>query len=87
VLLIAALQVDAFAGASTMAAFGLGTAPALLATAFGAQRLTVFAAKSGVRHAAGSVLAISAVLTLLGPWLIHALPGLHGWLPFDCSVH
>jgi sulfite exporter TauE/SafE len=87
VLLIATLQVDALAGASTMAAFGLGTAPALLVTAFGAQRLATFAAKAGVRHATGSVLAVSAVLTLIGPWLVHALPGLHGWLPFDCSIH
>lgn len=87
VLLIATLQLDALDGAITMAAFGLGTAPALLTTAFGAQRLTAFAAKTGARHAAGSALLISALLTLIGPWLIHALPGLHGWLPLDCSVH
>jgi sulfite exporter TauE/SafE len=87
VLLIAALQFDALQGASTMAAFGLGTAPALLLTAFGGQRLAAFAAKTGIRHAAGSVLLVSAALTLLGPWLVQLLPGLHGWLPFDCGVH
>lgn len=86
VLLFAALQFDALNGAMTMAAFGLGTAPALLMTAFGAQRLAAFAVKAGARQAAGSALLLSAVLTLLGPWLVHLLPGLHGWLPFDCGV-
>lgn len=85
VLLIATLQLDALYGAITMAAFGLGTAPSLLMTAFGAQRLAAFAAKTGARQAAGSVLLVSAVLTLIGPWFVHLLPGLHGWLPFDCS--
>ena len=47
VLLIATLQLDAARGALIMAAFGLGTAPALLIAAFGAQRLR------GVRFAAG----------------------------------
>lgn len=85
VLLIATLQLDALYGAVTMAAFGLGTAPALLMTAFGAQRVAAFAARAGARHAAGSVLLVSSVLTLIGPWFVHLLPGLHGWLPFDCS--
>ena len=30
----------------------------------------------------GSVLMLSASLTLMGPWLMHAVPGLHAWLPF-----
>ena len=84
VLLIATLQLDAIRGAMTMAAFGLGTAPALLVTAFGAQRLAGFAALPATRHVAGSVLLISSMLTLAGPWLVHLLPGLNGWLPFDC---
>jgi sulfite exporter TauE/SafE len=86
VLLIATLQLDAMRGAMTMAAFGLGTAPALLITAFSAQRMASFAARPGTRHVAGSVLLISALLTLAGPWLVHMLPGLNGWLPFDCSA-
>lgn len=86
VLLIATLQLDAMRGAMTMAAFGLGTAPALLITAFSAQRMVSFAARPGTRHVAGSVLLISALLTLAGPWLVHMLPGLNGWLPFDCSA-
>lgn len=84
VLLIATLQLDALQGAITMAAFGVGTAPALLMTAFGAQRLTAFASKAGIRHAAGTVLVVSAVLTVVSPWMVHALPGMEGWLPFDC---
>ena len=81
VLLIATLQQSAVAGAMTMAAFGLGTAPALLIAGFGAQRLTGWAARSGTRRVAGSVLLISALVTLSGPWLMHAMPGLHQWLP------
>jgi sulfite exporter TauE/SafE len=86
VLLIATLQADALRGAMTMAAFGLGTAPALLVAALGAHRLQKFAALPSYRHVAGSVLMIGAVLTLAAPWLVHAMPVLHGWLPFDCGA-
>jgi len=86
VLLIATLQLDAAHGAMTMAAFGLGTAPALFIAAFGAGRLKGFAARPGARHLAGSVLVLSALLTLAGPWVEHVLPGMHAWLPFDCGV-
>jgi sulfite exporter TauE/SafE len=86
VLLIATLQADAVRGAMTMAAFGLGTAPALLVASIGAQRLQKFAALPSYRHVAGSVLMISAALTLAAPWLVHAMPALHGWLPFDCGA-
>lgn len=86
VLLIAALQLDALRAAATMAAFGLGTAPAMLATAFGAQRWFGFAARPGGRRLAGAVLLASAALTLAGPWLAGHAPWLHGWLPFDCGV-
>jgi uncharacterized protein len=81
VLLIATLQQDALDGAMTMAAFGLGTAPALLIAGLGAQHLTTWAARLGTRRVAGSVLLISALMTLSGPWLMHAIPGLHQWLP------
>lgn len=86
VLMVAALQLDAVRGAMTMAAFGLGTVPALLIAALGAQRFKGFAALPAARHIAGSVLLLSAVLTLAGPWVEHSLPGLHAWLPFDCGV-
>ncbi len=86
VLLIATLQADAVYGALTMAAFGLGTVPALFVAAFGAGRLNGFASRPVARHLAGSVLLISALLTFAGPWLEHTMPGLQAWLPFDCTV-
>ena len=85
VLLIATLQLDAGRGAMTMAAFGLGTAPALFIAAFGAERLKGFASRPAARHLAGSVLVLGALLTFVGPWVEHAMPGLHAWLPFDCA--
>ena len=85
VLLIATLQADAARGALTMAAFGLGTAPALLIASFSAQRLAALAARPALRQLAGSLLMVSAMLTLAGPWLVHTHPGLDGWLPFDCT--
>ena len=86
VLLVATLQADAVHGAIIMAAFGIGTIPALLIAALGAQRFAGFAALAPTRYIAGSVLMISAALTLAGPWVEHSLPGLHAWLPFDCGV-
>lgn len=84
VLLIAATRLDALDAAATMAAFGLGTAPALFAGALGAQRLAGYAARPGARRLAGVVLLASAVLTLLGPWLPGGGHWMHAWLPFDC---
>lgn len=81
VLAIATIQADAVGGAATMAAFGLGTTPALLIAGFGAHGLKRLAALPFYRYIAGSVLMLSASLTLVGPWLMHAVPGLHGWLP------
>lgn len=86
VLLIAALQLDGLRAAATMAAFGLGTAPAMLATAFGAQRHFGFVARPGGRRLAGAVLLASAALTLAGPWLVGHAPWMHGWLPVDCGI-
>lgn len=81
ILMVAALQLDAVRGAMTMAAFGLGTTPALLVAAFGAQRFKGFAALPATRHVAGCLLLLSAVLTFVGPWVEHSLHGLHAWLP------
>jgi sulfite exporter TauE/SafE len=86
VLLVAALQLDAARGAATMLLFGLGTAPALLAAAFGAQRFARFGARAGNRRIAAAALLASAVLTLAGPWLGSHTPWLHGLLPFDCTT-
>lgn len=85
VLLIATLQLDAWHAGATMAMFGLGTAPALLAAAFGAARFAGFAAKPSARRIAAGALLVSAVLTLAGPWLGTQMPWLHGMLPFDCA--
>lgn len=81
VLLIATLQASAPRAAATMFAFGLGTAPAMLATAFGAQRFLGILARPAGRRIAGVFLLLAAALTLAGPWLVHAIPGLHGMLP------
>ncbi len=85
VLLIATLQLDAARSALTMAAFGLGTLPAMALAAFGAQRFAGFSAKPAARRVAGSALVASAALTLAGPWL-PAAAWLHAWLPFYCTT-
>ena len=89
VLVIAALQFDALGAAVTMAAFGLGTMPAMLATAFGASRAgswSRFVARNSGRHVAGGILVAGAALTLAGPWLADSVPWLHAALPWLCTV-
>jgi len=85
VLILASLQGDAIRGAATMLAFGLGTAPALLAVALGARSLERVVSRLPVRQLTGSLLLASAVLTLAGPWIVEWLPGMHGWLPYACA--
>jgi sulfite exporter TauE/SafE len=80
VLMIAMLQMDALRGAMVMAAFGFGTAPALLITAFGVQRFSRLVSLPATRHVAGSVLLLSAVLTFIGPWVAHSMSEAHGLL-------
>jgi sulfite exporter TauE/SafE len=84
-LMIAGLQLDAAESAATMATFGLGTAPAMLATALGAQRFLGYAARPAARRAAGAALLAAAALTLAGPWLAGYAPAMAHWLPFDCA--
>ena len=89
VLVIAALQFDAIGAAFTMAAFGLGTMPAMLATAFGASRagsLSRIVARNSGRRVAGGILIAGAALTLAGPWLADSAPWLHAALPWLCTV-
>ncbi len=83
VLLIATVQLDAARSALTMAAFGLGTLPAMLLAAFGAQRFAGFSARPAARRVAGAALLASAALTLVAPWLPEST-WLHAWLPFVC---
>lgn len=85
VLLVAALTAEPWQGAATMAAFGAGTLPALLAASWAAPRAAAFGNRRGIRQAAGALLLASAVITLVSPWLLGHAPWLHGWLPFDCS--
>jgi uncharacterized protein len=85
VLLIATASLDPWRGAATMAAFGIGTAPALLISSFGVTRLRSFTGQRMRRFAAGVLLG-GAVLTLAGPWLVVQAPWLHGWLPYDCAI-
>jgi len=86
VMLIAALEQDALRSAATMLAFGIGTAPAMLAVALGAQSATRFAAGTAGRRVAGGALIAGAVLTLFAPQILAAAPWLHPWLPLLCRV-
>jgi len=80
VLLVATLQQSAVRGAITMAVFGLGTLPGLFLTALASRRFVALTATRAARRVAGSVLVVSAIVTLLGPWFAHSLPGVHDWL-------
>ncbi len=85
ILLVAALSAQPVQAAATMAAFGLGTLPAMLATSWAAPRLAGWVNRGAVRHTAGVILLASAALTALSPWLVGHAPWLQGWLPFDCG--
>ena len=86
VIVIAALEHDALQSATTMLAFGIGTAPAMIAVAFGARRAAGFAAGSTCKRLAGAVLMGSAALTLFAPQIVVAAPWLHPWMPYLCKI-
>jgi len=86
VILIAALEQDALRAAATMVAFGMGTAPTMIALAYGARRAANLAAGGAARHVAGTVLICSAALTLLAPQIAAAAPWLHPWMQYLCRV-
>src|SRR5690606_5735366 len=73
------LQADARNGALTMAAFGLGTLPMMLPLTWAGARLGQRLQRGGLRTAAGSLVLLAGVLTMLSPWLMQ-VPGLHGLL-------
>lgn len=77
VLLLAIIAADPLQAAATMLAFGIGTVPAMLATAFGAPQLVRFAGRGWARQAAGAILLAGAVLGIVAPWL----PSGHGSHP------
>lgn len=71
-LLVAALAGGALQGAATMLSFGVGTAPAVLAAGLlGGQAWRVAMARS-LNLAAGSLLLVFGLLTMLGPLSLHA---------------
>lgn len=86
VLIVAALTADPRQSAATMAAFGLGTLPAMLASAWAGPRLTGLSARSGFRRTSGMALLMAGLLTISAPWLIASFPALHAALPFDCAT-
>lgn len=87
VLLIAWLAMDPWRSAATMALFGLGTLPALLAGSFGIAGLLRVFGRSGPRAAMAAVLLLMSTLTAGGPWLAaHGAGPLMQWLPFDCTL-
>ena len=86
VMLIAALEQDPLRSAATMLAFGIGTAPAMVAVAFGAQRGARLASGTAGRRVAGAVLLGSAALTLFAPQIVAAAPWLDPWMPYLCRV-
>ncbi|HZX91596.1 MAG TPA: sulfite exporter TauE/SafE family protein [Rudaea sp.] len=85
VLLLAWLSMDPMRGALTMLLFGLGTMPALLASAYGTAGVMRVFGRAGARSTMGMALLVMAVLTLSGPWLV-AHSGIHAmhWLSLDC---
>jgi sulfite exporter TauE/SafE len=84
VILIAALEQDALRAAGTMLAFGMGTAPTMIALAYGARRAANLAAGGAARRVAGTVLICSAALTLLAPQIVAAAPWLHPVMQYLC---
>jgi sulfite exporter TauE/SafE len=73
------LQASALHGAMTMAAFGLGTLPVMVALTWSGARFGQRLQRGTLRIGAGLLVAAAGVLTLAAPWLVHA-PLLHGVL-------
>jgi sulfite exporter TauE/SafE len=86
VILIAALEQDAVRAAGTMLAFGIGTAPTMVALAYGARRAANLAAGRATRRLAGTILICGAALTLFAPQMMAAAPWLHPWMQYLCRV-
>jgi len=87
VLFIAWLGMDPLRSAGIMASFGLGTIPAVLAGALGANRLRILLSYAGLRSGLAALMLAFAVMTALGPWLaMHGMPAAAlRWMPFDCT--
>ena len=70
------LQASAAHGALTMAAFGLGTLPMMIPLTWAGARIGQRLQRGGLRTIAGTLVIAAGLLTLAGPWLLHA-PVLH----------
>jgi sulfite exporter TauE/SafE len=68
-----------------MLAFGVGTVPAMFATAWAGRALAGRRAVARGRTLAGALLVAGATLTLAGPWIVEAVPALAPWMPFLCG--
>lgn len=73
------LQANAAHGALTMAAFGIGTLPLMVPLTWAGARFGQRLQRGGLRNAAGILVIAAGVLTMAGPWLMHA-PVLHAAL-------
>jgi uncharacterized protein len=84
VLLLAWTSMDPWSSAAVMAAFGLGTLPAVFGITLGSASLSQLAGAKLRRGAAVMMLAM-AVLTVAGPWLAPlGMPD--ALMPFDCAA-
>jgi hypothetical protein len=85
VLLLAWTRMDPLGSAAIMAAFGLGTLPAVLGATLGSTTLAPLLAGSRLRRGTAVLMLGMAVLTVAGPWLAPlGMPD--GLLPFDCAA-
>ncbi|MEO7323715.1 MAG: sulfite exporter TauE/SafE family protein [Dokdonella sp.] len=84
VLLIAALSAHPLQAAAIMAAFGIGTLPAMLAVGYSAHRLVAWTSRRNVRLGIGCGLLVCALAISIAPWLLLYFPALHAWMPADC---
>lgn len=74
------LQASAGGGALTMAAFGLGTLPVMLPLTWSGQHLGRRLLQGRLRVGVGALVALAGVVTIVAPWLVQAMPVLHGTL-------
>lgn len=83
-LSVAWLSADPLHGAGIMAAFGIGTLPALMAAAGAAARIGTLATSPAWRAASGTLIAAAGALTLSAHWLLP--DGGHGSQWFDMLI-
>jgi uncharacterized protein len=85
-LIIVTVGTRPLAGGAVMAAFGLGTFPAMFATSLGASGLARAGPRRALSAIAAAVLLACGVSTLASPWLANVMPSMDGWLPWQCRT-